>query len=216
MAEDIFIVGAGTYGAVIADLAEVCGYSVTGFYDDDLSKTGKSVLGKPVLGKLDYEKDIRANANYVVAIGNNEIHVAKSKEIIKKGGVIPCLIHPRAEISKYARIGKACIIHALTYIWTEAEVGDFSIISPEVIVAHHTKIGEGCFIANGCRVGAGIHIAERVFIGMGSTIMTGVKNIGRDTIIGAGSVVIKDIDQESVMAGVPAKFIRKNDSSHVN
>jgi UDP-perosamine 4-acetyltransferase len=210
-ADEIFIVGAGTYGAVIGDLAEVCGYSVIGFYDDDLNKTGRSILGKPVLGKLDFEKDIRTNANYVVAIGNNAVRVSISKEIVKKGGVIPCLIHPKAEISKYAHIGTACIIHALTYIWTEAEIGDFSIISPNVVIAHHTIVGEGSRISTGCSIGAGINIAERVFIGMGSTVMTGVKKIGHDTIVGAGSVVIKDIEEESVAAGVPAKFIRKID-----
>ena len=85
MADKIFIVGAGTYGAVIADLAEACGYFVAGFYDDDLNKVGKSILGKPVLGKLDYENDIKINANYTVAIGNIQIHLAKSKEIMKKG-----------------------------------------------------------------------------------------------------------------------------------
>ncbi|KQC07033.1 MAG: hypothetical protein APR62_07135 [Smithella sp. SDB] len=211
MAKDIFIIGAGTYGAVIADLAEVCGYSVAGFYDDDLSKVGKTIFGKRILGKLDCKKDIHAKTNYAVAIGDNSIRILKLKEIMEKGGKIPTLIHHKAEISKYARIGKACIIHALTYIWTEAEIGDFSIISPEVIIAHHTKIGKGCFIANGCKVGAGIDVAERVFIGMGAIVMTGVNKIGRDTIIGAGSVVIKDIEEGSVVAGVPAKLIRKID-----
>jgi sugar O-acyltransferase (sialic acid O-acetyltransferase NeuD family) len=211
ISEEIFIVGAGTYGAAIADLAEVCGYSVVGFYDDDLSKVGKSILGKPVLSKLDCERDIHTKANYAVAIGDNSVRVFKSKEIIKHGGIMPCLIHPKAEISKYAHIGKACIIHALTYIWTSAEIGNFSIISPNVVIAHHTKIGEGSFISTGCSIGAGINIAERVIAGIGSTVMTGVKNIGHDAIIGAGSVVIKDVAATSIVAGVPAKFIRKID-----
>ena len=209
MAEEIFIIGAGTYGAVIADLAEVCGFSVNGFYDDDLSKAGKTILGKPVLGKLDFEKDIRANVNYVVAIGNNSVRVSMCTEIMKTGGTIPKFIHPKAEISKYARIGNACIIHALTYIWTEVEIGDFSIISPNVVVAHHTKVGEGSFISTGCSIGAGINIAERVLIGIGATVMTGVKKIGHDAIIGAGSVVVNDIEEEVVVAGVPAKPLHK-------
>jgi sugar O-acyltransferase (sialic acid O-acetyltransferase NeuD family) len=211
MAGEIFIIGAGTYGAAIGDLAEVCGYSVIGFYDDDPGKAGMSILGKPVFGKLDIEKDIRANANYVVAIGNNLIHLSKSKEIIKKGGAMPCLIHPRAEISKYAHIGAACIIHAFTYIWTKAEIGDFSIISPNVVIAHHTKVGEGSFISTGCSIGAGINIAERVLIGIGATVMTGVRKIGHDAIVGAGSVVTRDIEKQSVVAGVPAKIVRNID-----
>lgn len=209
MAKEIFIIGAGTYGAAIGELAEVCGYSIAGFYDDDLSKVGKSILGKPVLGKLDFEKGIRVDVNFAIAIGNNSVRVSMSREIVKQGGFIPTLIHPKSEISKYARLGSGCVIHALTYIWTEAEIGDYSIISPNVVIAHHTRLGEGCFVSTGCSVGAGIKMDERVFIGIGSTIMTGVKNIGHDATVGAGSVVIKDVEAEAVVAGVPAKFLRK-------
>lgn len=209
MAEEIYIIGAGTYGAVIGDLAEACGYSVKGFYDDDLQKKGNSVLGKSVLGRLDTEKDIRIEANYTVAIGDNAIRLSKCREILDKGGIIPRLVHPTAQISQYARIGKGCIIHALAYIWTEAEIDDFSIISPNVVISHHTRVGEAGFVSTGCSIGAGIDIGERVLIGIGSTVMTGVKKIGHDVIVGAGSVVIKDIEKESVVAGVPAKLIRK-------
>ena len=51
-------------------------------------------------------------------------------------------------------------------------------------------------------------IEDRVFVGMGSTIVTGVKVIGQDSIIGAGAVVLNDVDEKSVYVGVPAKKIR--------
>ena len=209
MDKDIYIIGAGTYGAAIGELAELCGYSVIGFYDDDIKKAGNLILGKPVLGKLDVNKDIKTKASYAIAIGNNQVRISKSREIIRNGGRMPCLIHPKAEISKYSKIGTSCIIHALSFIWTEAEIGDFTIISPNVVIAHHTHIGIGGFVSTGCSIGAGIIIGERAFVGIGATLMTGVKNIGNDVTIGAGSVVIKDVEERSVVAGVPAKLIRK-------
>ena len=43
---------------------------------------------------------------------------------------------------------------------------------------------------------------------MGSTVVTGVHKIGKNSIIGAGSVVLDDVEPDSVYAGVPAKKIR--------
>ena len=43
---------------------------------------------------------------------------------------------------------------------------------------------------------------------MGSTIMTGVHTLGEDCLIGAGAVVIKDVPDRAIMAGVPAKVLR--------
>ena len=43
---------------------------------------------------------------------------------------------------------------------------------------------------------------------MGSTIITGVKNIAENAIIGAGSVVIKDVEEGATVVGVPARRIK--------
>ncbi|MBQ8797852.1 MAG: acyltransferase [Oscillospiraceae bacterium] len=51
-----------------------------------------------------------------------------------------------------------------------------------------------------------IHVGERTFIGCNSTIMPGV-TIGKRCVIGAGSVVTKDVPDGSVVAGVPARVI---------
>lgn len=55
---------------------------------------------------------------------------------------------------------------------------------------------------------APVKIDEGVFIGAGSFVLKGV-HIGKHSIIGAGSVVTKDIPKNEIWAGNPAKFIRK-------
>ena len=51
-------------------------------------------------------------------------------------------------------------------------------------------------------------ISRYVFIGVNSTILPGV-TIGEGAVIGAGSVVLKDVEPYTLLAGNPAKFIRK-------
>ena len=55
-----------------------------------------------------------------------------------------------------------------------------------------------------------IHIGKRVWVGSGSIVLPGV-TIGDNSIIGAGSIVTKDVPSNVIVAGNPAKFIRNID-----
>ena len=71
-------------------------------------------------------------------------------------------------------------------------------------IAHNVlnNLGEGYFPYNyGC-----IEVLDNVFIGANSTILPNIK-IGPNAIIAAGSVVTKDVPENSIVAGVPAKVI---------
>ena len=206
---DIYIVGAGTYGEAMYELATILGYNVIGFYDDDESKQGLKIMGIPVIGKSsDLSDEKIMGNNFIVAIGNNDLRLKFMLKIINLGGETPTLIHPTAIISPSVQIGNGVYIQANAYLWTKVKVNDFCIISPNVVIAHHTTIGEACLISTMTAVGASIKIKDRVFVGMGSTIVTGISLIGENTTVGAGAVVLKNLEANSVYAGVPAKKLK--------
>ena len=207
--KDVFIVGAGTYGEAMFELAELIGYSVKGFYDEDKNKIKNAIMTTEVIGKFSElsTSDIY-NKQFIVAIGNNKIRHTIMNNIIHAGGVTPTLIHPSAVISPTAQIGRGVYIQAQVNIWTKVEIDDFCILSPNVVIAHHTSIGKACLISTLSGVGASINIEDQVFIGMGATIVTGVNSIGHNTVIGAGSTVLKNIEKNSVYVGSPAKKIK--------
>lgn len=213
--KEVYIIGAGSYGEAMFELALLCNYKPVGFFDDDQSKKGTDVMGIPVLGNLDHSVFSCKDKNFVVAIGNNRIRVSKMIELLERNAKLPTLIHPSADISKFANIDPiGCYIHANTYLWTKVQINRFCILSPGVIIAHHTVLNEGTFVSAGSNVGANIYIENNVFVGIGSTIMTGVTNIAKDSIIGAGSVVINNTEEDCTYAGIPAKKISgKNKSS---
>jgi len=88
-----------------------------------------------------------------------------------------------------------------------------------VVVNGGVIIGDNCNISQGVTIGsAGRHgdkkfpkIGNNVFIGPGAKIVGGVK-IGNNVAIGANSVVVKDVPDMSVVAGVPGKVISADGS----
>ena len=85
-------------------------------------------------------------------------------------------------------------------------IGDDVLIGHNVVLAtlNHDENPENRanLIANPIRIG------NKVWIGSNATILPGV-SVGDGAIIAAGAVVTKDVGENSIVAGVPAKFIRK-------
>jgi sugar O-acyltransferase (sialic acid O-acetyltransferase NeuD family) len=211
MKREIYIIGAGSYGEAMFELATHCGFEVVGFYDDDIKKINQCVMDVKVKGTIQnlLSHDLKGN-NYAVAIGNNSLRTKIMDHIRERGGITPSLIHNSAEISKYAEIGCGVYIQPKAVIWTKVKIEDDCIVSPLTLICHHSILKKGSLLSNLSTIGSNIIVEEQVFIGMGSTIMTGIKKIGKNSIIGAGSVVIRDVSPNTVVAGVPAKFIKFN------
>lgn len=203
--EGIYLIGAGSYGDVIYDLAVECGYEVLGYYDDTMD-AGTLVNGVEVLGSIKGLLELeRIEGIYAVTIGNVDIRNDWFRLIRAKGGDTPSLVHPGSYVSPSAEIGEGVYIQPSVSIWTKAKICDFCIVAPMSSISHHTVLGEGCFITPGCTIGSKIVFGKKVFVGMGSTVMSGVKKMGDGSFVGAGSLVIKDVGEGNKVFGSPAK-----------
>lgn len=77
-----------------------------------------------------------------------------------------------------------------------------------VHIAHGVSIGENSLIIANAMIAGSVSIGENVWVAPSASIMQ-KKVIGNDVTIGMGSVVLKDVEDQSVVAGVPAKNISK-------
>lgn len=123
---------------------------------------------------------------------------------------MPTLIHPTAVISRFAQISpNGVYISAFSFVQADSIVGDNTVILSHVNISHTTTIGRSCFIAGGATIGAYTEVEDHVFIGQGSlSISAKVKKIGNNSYIGARSLLTKDIPENVVVAGSPAKILR--------
>lgn len=115
------------------------------------------------------------------------------------------------EIQKNVRIGKNCKISSHSFLCEGVEIKD------RVFVGHNVSFINDRYPRATNRDGTiqterdwkvtGTVVEEGASIGTGSTILCGV-TIGRNAIVGAGSVVTKDIPENAVACGNPARVVR--------
>lgn len=123
------------------------------------------------------------------------------------------------EIQKNATIGKRCKISSHTFICEGVTIED------EVFVGHNVTFINDLYpratAADGqlqteadweCRPTL---IKRRVSIGSSATLLCGI-TVGENAIIGAGSVVTRDVPANAVVAGNPARVLRINKEAHAS
>jgi len=116
------------------------------------------------------------------------------------------------EIQRGATIGKNCKVSSHTFICEGVHIGDGVFVGHNVTFIND-KYPRAVNVDGSMQTDTDWQLIEtfikdRVSIGSSSTIMGGV-TIGENSIIGAGAVVTKDVPSNVVVAGVPAKVIKK-------
>lgn len=205
------IIGAGKYGGVYLNYLKAAGEEIVGFLDDDEKEWGTDLLGVPVLGHTSLLETLKSNLGVEAVycpLGNNRLRVKFLEKAKSLGYKTPNYIHPSVNISDNVKIGNGVYILLGTNIMSETVIEDYVMISMGVNIAHHNILSKGTFLSTGCNFGASILAKPYTYCGIGSTIMTGLHTLGQDCLIGAGAVVIKDVPDGAVMAGVPAKTIK--------
>ncbi len=112
---------------------------------------------------------------------------------------------PSLFIGKNTKIGRDFQLNA----YQSVKIGDEVLIADRVYVSdatHSSKDLEKSIISQGTSFKAPVVIENGAWIGINACILPGV-NIGKNAIVGANSVVIKDVEKNSIVSGIPAKKI---------
>lgn len=210
---NLIIVGAGGFAREVLQLVEDINqrdsrWEVIGFIDEDAGKKGNIINGYPILGGFEWFLEGAENIDVAFAVGNPQVR----KRLVDKfrqsfNAAYPNLIHPSVKLSKFVDIGIGNIICQSVILTTNITLGDFNILNLNSTVGHDTNIGSFCTIAPGVNISGHAALNDGCDLGTNSCIIQG-KTVGEWSIIGAGSVIVKDIGPRCTAVGVPAKVIK--------
>lgn len=215
----LFIVGSGGFGREVLWLAQRvnensvrCGrdpeWEIIGFIDDNQSLHGTTQDDYPVLGGCDYLGRLNESVYTVIAIGSARV----KKLVAEKLSVYPnvhfaTLIDPSVLMSDRGEIGDGCIVCAGTILTVDIKIGNHVIINLDCTLGHDDVVGNYVTMYPSVNVSGNVDVGEEAELGTGMQVIQG-KKIGRQSIVGAGAVVVKDIPEKCTAVGSPAKPIK--------
>lgn len=217
--KNIVIIGAGGVGREVSLIIQQINeleqtWNLLGFIDDNTDNWGKVINGYSVIGGIDSLEFLSNDTYIVIAIVNYKV----KKNIVNKINnkfKFATIVHPKVWIHDYMTVGEGTIIYEGAILTANIEIGNHVIISPKCGVGHDSIIKDYVSLLWNVNVSGNDLIEEGVMMGSGSTVIQG-KKIGKGSIIGAGAVVVNDIESFSTAVGVPAKVIKSDKSKRGN
>lgn len=213
--QKVVIIGAGGFGREVLDIFEAYNrehniWEIIGFVDDNPSLHDKKIRGYPVVGSVDWfrrkeAKDVKS----VIAVGDNTVRQKIAKKARENGAKFCNIIHPSVIKTEYIDFGEGIIVTAGCILTNNIKVGNHVIINLDVTVGHDTIIDDFVNLNPGVHINGDNKILEGAFVGSGAVTIQGI-TIGKWSIIGAGACVIRDIPDNVVAVGVPAKPIKSS------
>lgn len=210
----LVILGGSGIGMIAASIAQDLGYyEVMGFLNDVIPQG--DLIGKyrqyPVIGKtVDLEKYVKMGWYVFIAY----VGLQNEAETFRKvdGLNIPreqyaTLIHPTAIIPRgFCDIGCGCLLAPLSQLSPDTQISDNCILLANAFVGHDSVLNKFAHVATNGVVGANVHVGRAVHIGSNATIREKVQ-IGDFALVGAGAVVLKDVPENAVVVGNPARIL---------
>jgi sugar O-acyltransferase (sialic acid O-acetyltransferase NeuD family) len=150
-------------------------------------------IGSPMLRRKMYLQFEALGGKLVSLISTRSV-IGNNDTIIEEG----VTIMQQAIISNTARVGKGVLIYY------------------NALITHDVVIGEFCEISPGANLLGGCHIGACTQVGAYAIILPKIK-IGKNVIVAAGSVVLKDVPDDCLVAGIPAtiKKFRKGANNNL-
>jgi sugar O-acyltransferase (sialic acid O-acetyltransferase NeuD family) len=203
------ILGTGGHAVSTASLAEQCGYYVSCFLS--LQEASGELYGREIRSL----RSIRPNSriSVAVAVGDNFLRERCVNDVLSFTNnnsievVFPNLLHPSCHIGSHTTLGEGNLLFPGANLGSHVQIENFVTLNHLSSLDHESTIGSFSSLAPGAVSGGRVKIGNRSALMIHSAVSHGV-SIGNDVIIAANSFVKEDVNDNSLVAGSPAKFVR--------
>ena len=202
----LVIFGAGGHAVSVANVALSAGYEIKHFIDKN--KKGSDLLGYSIIGDIAELDNVEA-FSFAIAVGDNAVRERIYKELTAKTENLhfPALVHSSAVVSYFCEVKDGAVVMPKAVIGPNSKVGKFCLINTQASIDHDCVMLDYSSLAPAAVTGGNVKIGVRSAISIGAIIKHGLK-IGDDSVVGANSYLNKDLPNNQVAYGTPAKQVR--------
>ncbi len=210
--KNIVLFGGGNQAHYTIDIIEKENkYNIIGIIDS-IHDIGSERFGYKILGRQQNLKELISKYNIyggVISIGDNWSRYAVSQQILKIAPdfIFVNAIHPSVVIGNTTELGYGIVAMAGCIFNPKAKIGNFTFFATGAQVEHDNIIHDFASISAGSITGGYVTLGKFSAITLGVTVLDRIE-IGENTVIGAGSLVIKPLPDNVLAYGNPAKIIR--------
>jgi sugar O-acyltransferase (sialic acid O-acetyltransferase NeuD family) len=209
---NILVIGSSGHARVIIDAIERQDQFRIAGVIDTFKPVGHSCLGYRVLGDELRLPDIIRGHNIhggVIAIGDNWVRhqVADRIRCAVPGFEFMTVIHPSAQVAHSARVAAGTVVMPGAIISANADVGEFCIVNTKASLDHDGVMGAFSSFAPAVTAGGEVTVKPFAAVLLGANIIHTI-SIGEHSVVGAGSLVLRDVPDRVVAYGLPARVIR--------
>jgi len=204
----IVIAGAGDFGKELYQWVRSslkADEELLGFIDDDRNVLDSTPLkGKIFASISDYKPE--SDHRLLISISKPDAKLKVVEALEAKGAEFTTFVHPSVILGDEVVLGKGVVMCPNSVASYNANIQDFVCINLGTTIGHDTKIGKGSTLSSQVDICGYAEIGEGVFIGSKATVSPKVK-VGNFAKIGAGSVLLKNVKENTFVMGNPAKRI---------
>jgi len=214
----VVIFGLGDY-AEVADvhLAEESDHDIVAFTVEEAYRSAPSFRGRPTIPFERITQELPpSEAAMLVAVGPSNANRLRARlydAARAKGYTLISHVSPKAIVWPGVPIGDNSFIFEGSVLEPFTSIGNDTILWSGVLVAHHSHVGNHCFLAPRVAISGRSVVEDHCFVGINSTVRDHVR-LGAGCVVGAGALITKDTEPQSVYASPRSRRYR-DDSSGV-
>ncbi|HOX56458.1 MAG TPA: NeuD/PglB/VioB family sugar acetyltransferase [Candidatus Paceibacterota bacterium] len=210
MARRLIILGTGGSAYDVLDIVHSINvqaqtWELAGFLDD-ARPSGSRYLDLPVLGGL--REATRFDDCWFINVIGSDVSYRRRPEIIQSTGLAPdrfaTLVHPRASVSPWARLGLGVYVSFGVSIGGGVSVGNHVSFSPACVIGHDSVFADCALIAPQAVISGFVRVGCCCYIGAGAMIRQKLE-IEAGALVGMGAVVTKHVPAGVTVVGNPAR-----------
>lgn len=208
--KQLYIVGAGGFGRelhswALQHPAHGRDWTFAGFLDDNLDALKEYGSFAPVTGLCGHLPG--PDRVYLCGFGLPATKARLTEPLLKAGAQFISLVHPSVILGERVKLGRGVILCPGAILTSDIQLGDFVMINLGTTIGHDVTVGDWTTVSSQCDLTGHVKVAESVFIGSKASVIPSRK-IGAGSLVGAGSVVVRDVPPGATVFGNPAVTLK--------